>query len=97
MRWITRILTSTSPDEIRNHADASTRWSTCAVGEFHGDLPQVVRYSKSPLTGESLSPLDGKLRRLGNMFHESVSRGHRHKALKVYRQIEARVRELVGA
>lgn len=95
-RWIERILQSKRPADLKQYQEISGSWHTCAVGEAHADFPGAVRYHKHLLSGIETGPVDPTLLELGNEFHDRVSRGQRHVALKVYDKIQSRVRELVA-
>lgn len=90
MRWIERLLDKNV--KLQTYESLSGSWPTCAVGEKHADMPDVV----VDIDGSGqFVPADDKLTDLGYKFHNAVARGHRNKALALYDQIDARVRELI--
>lgn len=73
-------------------------WGTCAVGEQHAALPQVVVYG--PIRGGLPCPVCGSphggpqdltLIRLGADFHSAVDDGHARAADRILDAIEDRV------
>jgi hypothetical protein len=95
MRWI-EMLTRRG-GSVRQYRELSGSWDSCAVGEAREDFPAVVVGTPMIFNPEQMysTPRDRELRRLGCMFHEEITQGHRNKALKVYDKIQARVRQLL--
>jgi hypothetical protein len=67
-------------------------WSTCAVGEQHAALPQVVLYEQDQ--DEISGPVDETLHILGNDFSKAVVLNLFDPAMAVLEAIEDRVLEL---
>ena len=65
---------------VRQYKALSGSWDTCAVGEAAKKFPAVLFMD---------------FLQLGHEFHEEVYLGHRNRALKVYDQIQRRVRKLL--
>lgn len=90
MRWIERLLDKSTP--IKSYQALSGDWVTCAVGEAQRDFPAVV----VKLDDCSHTPHDERLYQLGTAFDAAVAANQRRKALKIYDQIQARVRALIA-
>lgn len=85
-----RILAGSSKQQLRDYASDSAGWSTCAIGEARTLYPDVS------LTGASNGgPADRQLNRLGVLFNRAVKKGHRQKAIGVYKAIHARILTLI--
>lgn len=94
MRWIERL--TKKGGSVRQYRVLSEYWNTCAVGEARANFPLVVVGRKMMFSqGQTQSPKDSFLFQLGNKFNKEIIRGNRNKALKVYDEIQARVRELL--
>lgn len=85
MKWFKYLLTCTSA-QLKEKRDQSRSWTTCAVGEFQANFPNIIRKS---LWGPY--PSDSKLKDLGITFDKAIIDGDKKVALSIYRQIERRV------
>lgn len=66
MTWRERIQAARERGEftLEDFEDATGSWLTCAVGEQHALMPEIVLYGQPSVLG----PWDTKIRALGNTF-----------------------------
>ncbi len=93
MTWRERIAAARDRGRFtKRETKLAESWHTCAIGEQHQQLPDVVVYM--PDSDKTASPDDPHLCRLGHDFYRTVMRGCADDAEALLDQIEDRVLQL---
>ena len=81
MIWLSRLLDKSV--SISTYASEAWDWHSCAVGEFHAELPQFPLLDTDSLD----SPQNKCLSRWGERFGSAVAANDRKTALQLYRRM----------
>ena len=82
MIWLSRLLDKSVP--VSEYAEEAWGWRSCAVGEFHAELPQFRLLDTDSLDD---APLNRCLLRWGERFGSAIAANDRETALQLYRRM----------